>query len=578
LTYSLILIHPSSLRPHPFHHPSALIPYTVRPLKLHTKTTVLASAITVTVLAILLALVVPRVAEIVNEEQRARAELQAINLAEQISHMPEPRDPQMLARAATIVRGSRPSIVAVRVWERVGGKYVETAAAAGNDPAEEIPDETIAALRSGLQSAITRQLAANANASLYRVFAPITEQTGGEQRRSGAVELVERLDDAPLIAVRFERTAIMAALAAVILITLGTYLLFRQLVYRPVERLLLAMSRAEAGNLQAEAPPRAPDELGLLSRNFNRMIARIRQMTEERESQRRILQERVREATSELAHRNEQLEETNLELWQTTRRMTELERLAAAGQTAAQFAHEVGTPLNLISGHVQLLRSQVQSDSRALSRLDTINAQIERIERIVRGMLTRTRPAVTEHQPVDLNTLLLRIFDATAPALDARGVKLETELEENLPRVAGNSDRLQQLFINLINNALDAMPEGGHLSVSTVTENGGAAYSEQDGENVASSSTILIEFADTGIGMSAEIRSHLFEPFYTTKGTGRGSGLGLVVVRQVVREHGGQIEVQSHEGEGTRFLITLPAIVKRSSEAEDKRPVASVEL
>ncbi|HMF58702.1 MAG TPA: ATP-binding protein, partial [Pyrinomonadaceae bacterium] len=281
---------------------------------------------------------------------------------------------------------------------------------------------------------------------------------------------------------------------------------------------------------------------------------------------------------SELAHRNEQLEETNLELWQTTRRMTELERLAAAGQTAAQFAHEVGTPLNLISGHVQLLRSQVQSDSRALSRLDTINAQIERIERIVRGMLTRTRPAVTEHQPVDLNTLLLRIFDATAPALDARGVKLETELEENLPRVAGNSDRLQQLFINLINNALDAMPEGGHLSVSTVTENGGAAYSEQDGENVASSSTILIEFADTGIGMSAEIRSHLFEPFYTTKGTGRGSGLGLVVVRQVVREHGGQIEVQSHEGEGTRFLITLPAIVKRSSEAEDKRPVASVEL
>ncbi len=527
----------------------------MRPLKLHTKTTVLASAITVTVLATLLALVVPRVAEIVNEEQRSRAELQAINLAEQISHMPEPRDPQMLARAATIVRGSRPSIVAVRVWERVGGKYVETAAAAGSDPAEDIPDDTIAALRSGLQSAVTRPLAANANASLYRVFAPITEQTGGEQRRSGAVELVERLDDAPLIAVRLERTAIFGALAAVVLITLGTYLLFRQLVYSPVERLLLAMARAEAGDLQAEAPPRAPDELGLLSRNFNRMIARIRKMTEERDAQRRILEERVRERTAELAQKNEQLEEQNRDILQITRRNTELERLAAAGQTAAQFAHEVGTPLNLISGHVQLLRSQVERDERAMTRLDTINAQIERIERIVRGMLNRTRPIITEHQPVDLNALLLRIFDATAPALDSRGVRLETGLAEPLPQVAGDTDRLQQLFINLINNALDAMPDGGRLSVRTVVEK----------MDEASPSHVLIEFADTGTGMNEEIRSHLFEPFYTTKETGRGSGLGLVVVRQVVREHGGKIEVESREGQGTRFLITLPAIERRAN-------------
>src|SRR5918912_2563018 len=389
-------------------HPSSLIPPLMRPLKLHTKTTLLASAITVAVLATALALVNARVANLVLEEQRARAELQAINLAEQVSHMPRPHDPQMLARAATIARGARPGIAAIRIWERVGGIYVETAAAAGSEPVEEIPDETKAALRNGLASKITSPRSEGANASIYRVFAPVTEQG----RFSGAVEVVERLDDAPLIAVRFESTAVWIALAAVSLITLATYLLFRQLVYRPIERLLLAMSRAEAGDLQAEAPQRAPDELGLLSRGFNRMIARINQMTEEREARRLVLQERVHEATAELEQRNEQLEEASRELWQTTRRLTELERLAAAGQTAAQFAHEVGTPLNLISGHVQLLRTRLSADERAQSRLETIGAQIERIERIVRGMLDRTRSAAPALAPLDLNALLLRIFDA----------------------------------------------------------------------------------------------------------------------------------------------------------------------
>jgi signal transduction histidine kinase len=537
----------------------------MRPLKLHTKTTLLASAITVAVLATALALVNARVANLVLEEQRARAELQAINLAEQVSHMPRPHDPQMLARAATIARGARPGIAAIRIWERVGGIYVETAAAAGSEPVEEIPDETKAALRNGLASKITSPRSEGANASIYRVFAPVTEQG----RFSGAVEVVERLDDAPLIAVRFESTAVWIALAAVSLITLATYLLFRQLVYRPIERLLLAMSRAEAGDLQAEAPQRAPDELGLLSRGFNRMIARINQMTEEREARRLVLQERVHEATAELEQRNEQLEEASRELWQTTRRLTELERLAAAGQTAAQFAHEVGTPLNLISGHVQLLRTRLSADERAQSRLETIGAQIERIERIVRGMLDRTRSAAPALAPLDLNALLLRIFDATAPALDARGVKLETDLAADLPRVAGDADRLQQVFINLINNALDAMPDGGDLRVRTRHVRAGGA---PDGNGHADSNAgliesrhVLIEFADTGCGMPPEMCARIFDAFYTTKEPGRGTGLGLFVVRQVIREHGGQVEVESQEGVGSRFKIKLPVMQEQDA-------------
>lgn len=552
----------------------------MRPLKLHTKTTVLASAITVAVLTAALALVSQRVVDIVNREQRARAELQAINLAEQISHIPVPRDPQTLAQAATIVRGSGQNIVAVRIYERVGGKFVLTAAAADSGLADNIPDDTIAALRSGLPSTVIRPLPEGTSASLYSVFTPITElEPEQKQRRiSGAVEITERLEAGPLI-VALERTGIWMILAAVSLITLATYLLFRQLVYRPIERLLLAMSRAEAGDLLVEAPLRAPDELGLLSRGFNRMIGRIRVMTEELEEKRRDLQERVQDATAELGQRNQQLEETNRELSQTTLRLTELERLAAAGQTAAQFAHEVGTPLNLISGHVQLLRSRLARDQNAASRLNTISAQIERIERIVRGMLDRTRPVAPALAPLDLNALLLRIFDATAPALDARGVRLETELAATLPPVAGDADRLQQVFINLINNALDAMPEGGSLRVRTgvnFTDNAEDYVSIGGGTDVAQASDVFVEFADTGVGVPEELRARIFDPFYTTKVVGHGTGLGLVVVRQVVREHNGDIEVESVPGQGARFCIRFPAMRQAGSAYERGSPVAEL--
>jgi signal transduction histidine kinase len=272
-----------------------------------------------------------------------------------------------------------------------------------------------------------------------------------------------------------------------------------------------------------------------------------------------MLQERVHDATAELAQRNYQLEEINRELWQTTRRLTELERFAAAGQTAAQLAHEVGTPLNLISGHVQLLRAHLGDDRRAESRLETISAQIERIERIVRRMLDRTRPETVVFIALDIHALLLRTFDATAPVLDARGVQLDTTgLPENLPQVKGNADRLQQVFINLINNALDAMPEGGQLRVSAGIARDSKEKSAPREDQSIEERRVFVEFADTGCGMTKEVRGHIFDPFYTTKERGRGTGLGLFVVRQVIREHGGDIEVESESNGGALFRLTLP--------------------
>jgi signal transduction histidine kinase len=534
----------------------------MHPLKLHTKTTLLACAITLAVLGVVLALVSMRVAEHIREEQKALAELQAVSLADHISELPVPRDPQALARSATLVHGVRPDAVTVRIWERVGGVFVPIIASSDSAPVEDIPEDTKEALRVGLATRSINAQPSGANDSLYRVFAPVTENG----RVSGAVEVIERLDDAPTIAFRYGRGAIWMALIAVGLITLGIYLLFRHLVYRPVNHLLSAMARAKAGDLKAQTPILAEDELGALSHEYNDLTARLLEMTEEREAQKQLLQERVSEATMELAERNTQLEETNLELWQTARRLTALERLAAAGQTAAQFAHEVGTPLNLISGHVQLLHMNLRQDPKAAAaRLETITAQIERIERIVRQMLDRTRPETPALVTLDLNLLLRRMFDVMAPALESRGVRLVTALDLKLPLIKGDADRLQQAFINLFNNALDAMIEGGDLRVRTLFES-------LDADTGYAS----VEFADSGCGMTPEVQAKIFDPLYTTKERGRGTGLGLVVVSQVMVEHNGRVEVESEPGRGARFVLRFPVAQGEESEANISTDVADL--
>ena len=503
------------------------------------------------------------IANLERTDDKALAEVQARDLAQHISEMGSARDSEALARAANLIKGSRPSIVGVRIWEFSEGEFVEKASAAGSIPATPIPVDTKDALRNGVAPTVPSANATTSDQALYRVFA-VTFNAG---RPGGAVEIVQRFDSIWLVAFRYVRSIVWLSLAAIILIMLGTYLLFRQLVYQPIEKLLDAMSRAKAGDLDAQVPAHASDELGLLTQEFNSMIGQVREMTKQREAQQTVLRDRVREATIELEKQNQQLQETNLELWRTTRRMNELGRLAAAGQMAAQLAHEVGTPLNLISGHVQLLKSDLDRDPRdAESRIKTISAQIERIERIVRKMLDKTR-FETDLSPLDLNALLHRLCDAMSPAFDKRNIRIEEALADNLPLIAGSSDRLQQLFLNLINNSLDAMPDGGTVHISTVIEVG----------KTGQPSSVVVDFKDTGLGMTSEVMSHIFDPLYTTKQRGHGTGLGLVIVSQIVSEHGASMEVESELGKGTRFRLAFLAISNELSKDVENRDTA-VEL
>ena len=527
----------------------------MRTLKLHLKTTLLASVIIVGMLVAALVMTSAGIANLEREDDKALADTQAADLAQHISDMESPRDAPTLLRAADLIKRSRPSIVSLRIWERSGDGFVEKVSAGGSATALPIPEDVKKALANDRNPTAINANSPDQDKSLYRVFAA----TFAAGHPNGAVEIVERFDSIWSVAFRYVRSVVWMSLIAILLIMLGTYALFRQLVYQPIERLLGAMSRAKTGDLEVQVAAHTTDELGLLTQEFNSMISQVRGMTKEREAQQGILRERVREATLELQLRNQELRETNLELWHTTRRMNELGRLAAAGQTAAHFAHEVGTPLNLISGHVQLLKSDLKRDPRdALTRIKTISAQIERIERIVRSMLDKTR-FETELSPLDMNVLLRRLCDAMSPALDKRHIKLVDNLSDNLPLIAGSADRLQQLFLNLINNSLDAMPDGGELHVSTAVEGG----------NNGRSNLVTVDFADTGTGMTPEIISHIFDPLYTTKQRGQGTGLGLVIVSQIVSEHGATMAVESDVGRGTRFRLTFAGIQSDISSVEN---------
>lgn len=521
----------------------------MRSLPLHIKTTLLASAIILLVMAATLGVFSSKILSRLQNEQRQLTQLQAENLAEQISSLSVPRDYEQIARFVALLKDKKQKLDSgkeIRIWERSGNVFVKRMV--GEKENSQVGDELSDTVKSALRGAQeVRLVQETAGGDFFRVYVPIFEPSRASvfnepNRVSGAVEVSQKLETSWQLVGRFLLGEFYLAAISVLLLSLSVYLLFRWFVYRPLDRLAFAMRRAKQGDLGVRADLNSTDEIGEIGREFNRMLSQIGEMTREREAQKGFLQREVRAATIELQTKNSALEQASRELWQTARKISELERLAAAGTTAAQFAHEVGTPLNLISGHVQLLKMQSDGNPAAENRLQIITAQIERIERIVRQMLDRTRFGETEFEAIDLNQVVRRIVAVTAPTLAENDVRLATALDENLPQITGNADRLQQVFINLINNALDAMPSGGELKITTALDR----------------EKISVEIADDGIGMSEETRARIFEPLYTTKQRGHGTGLGMVVVRQILQEHAAEITVESEAGKGTRFVLAFP--------------------
>jgi signal transduction histidine kinase len=223
------------------------------------------------------------------------------------------------------------------------------------------------------------------------------------------------------------------------------------------------------------------------------------------------------------------------------------EKLAALGRLSAGIAHEIGNPLTSISSFAQLLR-EMTTDEFTQNSLDIINKHIQRITDIVRKMSTLSRVDSLNIQYVQLNDVLQSTLDLMR--LDKRmknTIEIFPSCDPELPKTMVDEGQMSQVFINIILNALDAMPEGGKLSITTRQDHG------ESGKD-----SILIEFADTGIGISKQELEKIFDPFYTTKEAGKGTGLGLSLSYNIIKRFNGEIKVESEDGKGTVFTIILP--------------------
>jgi two-component system NtrC family sensor kinase len=325
------------------------------------------------------------------------------------------------------------------------------------------------------------------------------------------------------------------AAPTVLLLTLLVDLLARRLIHRRVAVIVSTMHTVAEGRISARTPVGRPDELGSVAAGLNDMLERMEHFNTE-------LQHRVATATKELRDRNVELEESYRRVVILRDALARAERMAAVGQMAANVAHQVGTPLNLISGYVQMVR-EGNADPRTRERLEIVERQIQQVTGVLRSMLDHARQR-SPRELVDVARVVRYACETAQPQLALAGVELRVTLDDRLPSIEADATQLELVVINLIKNSLDAMPYGGTLAV---------AVSEIE-------TGVEIEVADTGSGIPAEMLARVFEPWVTSKTVGQGTGLGLAIAREVIEAHGGTIGIRNVDHGGAVVTIHLPRV------------------
>ncbi|HZI06113.1 MAG TPA: ATP-binding protein, partial [Archangium sp.] len=285
---------------------------------------------------------------------------------------------------------------------------------------------------------------------------------------------------------------------------------------RPVRTLIEGVSRIGRGDYSAQLGVRGDDEVAVLAREFDAMARSL----QAREAQLKAQAEALMRA----------------------------EQLAAVGRISAQVAHEVRNPLSSIGLNVELMqdafeRASFESpddarESREL--LAAVTREVDRLTEVTEQYLRMARPPQPSLEPTDVTEVLASVLDFSREELERAQVEVVRELAEEPPQALADEGQLRQVFLNLLRNAREAMPDGGRLTIAT-------RVNERDVE---------VAIQDTGRGMSESVRSRIFEPFFTTKED--GTGLGLAVCQQILKAHGGSLGCNSEPGQGTTFSVSLP--------------------
>ena len=325
---------------------------------------------------------------------------------------------------------------------------------------------------------------------------------------------------------------------AMLIVAVLSWLFVWREVGQPIKALKQGTEHLAHGELGYQIEERSQDEVGGLAHSFNGMSLQLRTANEEIVNWARTLEDRVEQKTKELNRAHDHV--------------LHVEKMASIGKMAAVVAHEVNNPLSGILTYAKLLRKWVgtgtiehEKREEAMECLELIASESRRCGDLIKNLLTLSRTAPMNVQSTDLHAVIDRCLLLVRHQLELGGIEVQLNLAKDLPRVPCDPAQIEQVLLILIVNAKDAMPRGGNLWIETRLSNAETA--------------IEIQVRDDGAGIAPEVLSHIFEPFVTTKESGRGVGLGLAISRGIVERHKGRIEVESQLGRGTAFTITLPS-------------------
>ena len=321
----------------------------------------------------------------------------------------------------------------------------------------------------------------------------------------------------------------VALLSVILLIVIAYFTATR--TTKPLKELIIATKEAAKGYLSHRVQIKSQDEIGQLAASFNQMMIDLENLTRNYQALNRTLEDKVREKTRALKEAQDQLVQS--------------EKLSSLGKMAAGVAHEINNPLTSILINSHLLAEKLGKDDRYSENLELIIEETTRCNTIVSDLLHFSRQTQAIKELVDVNQVIEKVLLLLKNQILLRHVKVKTYLDKNLAKIIIDKNKIEQVFTNVILNALDAMPEnkGGELSIES-------KISKDD-------RYLEIKFQDDGCGIPKECIGKIFDPFFTTKGT-KGTGLGLSVTYGIVQQHGGKIDLQSEEGKGTTITISLP--------------------
>lgn len=301
-------------------------------------------------------------------------------------------------------------------------------------------------------------------------------------------------------------------------------------IIRPLREMVWATRKIAEGDLSLELSISSKDEIGQLAESFNHMLIRLKQARRELEDYGRTLEEKVEQ-------RSQQLRKIQAQFMQS-------EKLASLGRLASGVAHEINSPLTGILTFSHLLMRKLKDNPELQRELELIVRETTRVSTIVRGLLDFARESKPQKRPCNINELIVHTLSLVEHQSVFHDIRIVKNLDPQVAMVLLDANQIQQVFMNILLNAADAMPAGGTLTITST-------MAPED-------SFVQVRFADTGSGIPEKNLHRIFDPFFTTKADKKGTGLGLAVSYGIIERHRGHIEVQSEEGKGTTFTIKLP--------------------